>query len=111
MSQAAKALIMQADKQFIVVAVPGDQRADLDKIKSHLGVKKLAMASIDSIEAKTGLKVGAIPPFGSSMGIKTYVDARLADNEEIVFNCGRVDRSVKMKYSDYLRIENPEVIS
>lgn len=110
LSQAAKALVMQADKQFIVVAVPGDQKADLEKIKSHLGVKKLSMASIDSIEAKTGLKVGSIPPFGSSMGLKTYVDERLAQNDEIVFNCGRVDRSVMMSYQDFIALEKPEMI-
>jgi len=108
--QAAKALVMQADKEFIVVAVPGDLRADLDAIKKYLEVKKLSMASVESVEAKTKLKVGSIPPFGSSMGLKTYVDSRLSNNDQIVFNCGRVDRSVRIKYQDYLKLEKPEVI-
>ncbi len=108
--EGAKALVMQADKEFILYVLPGDCRADLDALKTYLGVKKLAMASADSIKAKTGLVIGSIPPFGSAMGIKTYLDPRMADNQQIAFNVGRLDRSVLMSYEDYLRTEKPEVV-
>ena len=109
-SQGAKALVLQADEDFILFVLPGDLRADLEKLQKFLDVNKLRMASKDSVKAKTGLEVGSIPPFGSVIGLKTYVDSRLAENEEIAFNAGRHDRSVKMKYSDYLKLENPEVV-
>jgi aspartyl-tRNA synthetase len=109
--QGAKALIMQADKEFVMLVLPGDLRADMEAFQKHLGVKKLAMASKDSVKAKTGLEVGSIPPFGSVLGMKTYVDSRLSENEEIAFNVARHDRSVMMKYEDYLRVEQPEVVT
>lgn len=110
LKQGAKSLVMQADKQFILFVLPGDQRADLDAIKKYLGVKKLSMASADSVFQKTGLKVGSIPPFGSSMGLKTYVHNLMSENEEIFFNAGRHDRTISVKYTDYARLEKPEVI-
>lgn len=103
----AKSLVLAADNEFILHVLPGGERADLDKLKKLLGVKKLVMASRDSVAAKTGLEVGAIPPFGSVLGMKTYLDTRLAAHETISFNCGKHDRSVDMRYADYLKVEQP----
>lgn len=109
--QGAKALVLQADKEFILLVLPADLRADLDVLQRLLGAKKLRMASRESVEAKTGLTVGSIPPFGSVINLKTYVDSRLSDNDEIAFNAARHDKSIRMKYKDYIRIENPKVIN
>lgn len=109
--QGAKALVMQADKDYVLLVLPADLKADLDAFKNHLGVNKLAMASKDSVKAKTGLEVGCIPPLGSVIRLKTYVDSRLSDNEEIAFNAARHDRSIKLKYKDYLMVEKPEVVN
>lgn len=110
LGQGAKALVMVADKEYLVLVLPGDQRADLTAFKKYLGVKKLSMASKESVKSKTTLEVGSIPPFGSAMEIKTYVDSRLGENKEIAFNVGRHDRSVAISYEDYLSVEKPEVV-
>lgn len=102
--------MLQADKQYILYVLPADLRADLDQLKDKLGVRKLAMASKESVKAKTGLEVGAIPPLGSVIGLQTYVDSRLAENENIVFNAARHDRSIQMLYSDYIRVERPIIL-
>lgn len=109
--QGAKALVLQADKEFILFVLPANLRADLNKLQKLLKVKKLRMASKDSVKAKTGLEVGSIPPFGSVISLKTYVDSRLSNNSEITFNAARHDRSVKMKYLDYADLEKPTIIS
>lgn len=108
--QGAKALILQADKEFIMLVLPADLKADLEKLQKTKEYKKLAMASKESVKAKTDLEVGCIPPFGSLLGLKTIVDSRLSENKEIAFNAGRHDRSIKMDYEDYLHTENPEVV-
>lgn len=109
--QGAKALVLQADKEFIMLVLPADLKADLESFQKNKSYKKLVMASKESVKAKTGLEVGCIPPFGSLLGLKTFVDSRLSDNEEIAFNAGRHDRSIKMKYEDYLITERPEVVN
>ena len=112
LSMNAKALILQADNSdYILAVVPGDKKLNLEALRKYLGVKRLAMASKKSVLSETGLEVGSIPPFGSVMKIKTYLDQDLAKNEKIAFNVGRHDRSVMMSYEDYLKVENPEVVS
>ena len=108
--QGAKALVLQGDKDFILYVLPADLQADLEKLQDKLKVKKLRMASKESVKAKTDLEVGAVPPLGSTVELKTYVDSRLAENEEIAFNAGRHDRSIKMKYSDFVKVEKPELV-
>lgn len=108
--QGAKALVLQADKEYLLYVLPADMKADLDLLKDRLQVKKIAMAAKDSIRSKTGLEAGAIPPFGSVMGLKTYLDKRLNDNHEIAFNAGRLDRSIKLRYTDFLATEKPDII-
>jgi len=110
LKQGAKSLVFQADEKFILFVLPGDLRADIQKLQMYLKVNKLQMASKESVKAKTGLEVGCIPPFGSVMGLKTYVDSRLGDNDEIAFNAARHDRSIKMKYIDFIKLEMPEIV-
>ena len=108
--QGAKALVLQADKDYILYVLPADIQADLERLQDKLQVKKLKMASKESVKAKTGLEAGAVPPLGSFVGLKTYVDSRLSDNEEIAFNAGRHDRSIKMNYSDFVKLEKPKIV-
>jgi Ala-tRNA(Pro) deacylase len=79
-------------------------------MKEIVGSKKLSMASKEDVKAKTGLDVGAIPPFGSSIGLQTYVDERLGQEKQIVFNAGRHDKSVQMSYQDFIRLEKPKLV-
>jgi aspartyl-tRNA synthetase len=108
--QGAKALVLQADKDFIIFVTPADIKVDLDMLQKKLGVKKLRMASKESVKTKTGLEVGAVPPIGFLVGLKTYIDSRLSENDEIAFNAGRHDRSVKIKYVDFVKMEKPEIL-
>ena len=110
LEQSAKALVMQADEEFILVVVRGDRRVNIDKLREQLNAKRLAMASKDSVKAKTGIEVGGIPPFGSKMGMSTYFDQDLQQLKEIAFNAGRHDRSVVMEVDDFLRLEKPKIV-
>src|SRR3989344_4269290 len=50
--QGAKALVLQADKDFILYVLPADIQADLEKLQNKLKVKKLRMASKESVKTK-----------------------------------------------------------
>ena len=107
--QGAKALVMYWDKKPMLVVLSAANSADLHALKNLYKVKDLRMASKEEVKQITNLEVGSIPPFGSLFKIPTYVDQKLGDNEEIVFNAGLHTKSIKIKYSDWLKLENPIV--
>ena len=67
------------------------------------------MATKDEVKDLTHLEVGSIPPFGSLFNIPTYVDTKLGENKEISFNAGLHTKSIKIDYTDWLKVENPTV--
>jgi len=109
MKSGAKALVMQGKKTKTnwLFVLPADLRLDAKKIKEVVGER---VTFCPNLEEVTGCKPGSMPPFGSIVGLKTYLDPKLAQNEEINFNAGSLTDSVNMKFADYIAIEQPEVV-
>jgi Cys-tRNA(Pro) deacylase len=61
--QIVKTLVFVADGEPVVALVPGDRRADTDKIARAAGVTKVRTASVEEVEAATGFPPGAVAPF------------------------------------------------
>jgi Ala-tRNA(Pro) deacylase len=103
----AKALIVKAGEEFVLLVVPADRKLDSKKARTALGVKSLRFASREEVEQLTGLQPGSIPPFGSLFGLPTRCDPALRSNEQINFNAGDHTISVSMTCTDYLAVEQP----
>src|SRR5690606_25686144 len=103
----AKAMVMLADKQPIMVVVPGNKKVDAKALKKLYGFKDVEMVSREKLVELAGLQPGAVPPMGSLFSLPTYVDTSLGENKLINFNAGRHDRSIEMSYNDFLRVEQP----
>jgi Ala-tRNA(Pro) deacylase len=109
LQQGAKALVCRAGGTHVLLVLPANRRMDSRAFKRAYGVKDVAMISAQELKDLTGLEVGAVPPFGSLIGLPTYVDERLLDEPNISFNAGRRTFSVVLATEDYQRIENPIV--
>jgi Ala-tRNA(Pro) deacylase len=103
----AKALVVKAEDNFLMIVLPADFSLDSKSTKRELNCKKMRFASQEEVESLTALKPGAIPPFGSLFALRTYCDTRLRENETIYFNAGSHSNSIGMKCSDYFRTEKP----
>lgn len=113
--QSIKSIVVQAritkkENIYCLANVPGDCRVDLDGIKRHFDAKGVGIASREKAEALTGCVIGAIPPFTFSDQLHLLVDPLVQQNEEVVFNAGRLDRSIFMKLDDYIRIAKPQLV-
>ncbi|MFN8402668.1 MAG: YbaK/EbsC family protein [Anaerolineales bacterium] len=113
--QSIKSIVVQArvskkENIYCLANVPGDCRVDLDGIKRHFDAKGVGIASHEKAEALTGCVIGAIPPFTFSDQLRLLVDPLVQQNEEVVFNAGRLDRSIFMKLNDYIRIAKPQLV-
>jgi Ala-tRNA(Pro) deacylase len=51
-----------------------------------------------------------MPPFGNLYGVPVYADASLAKDEEIVFNAGTHQDTIRMKYADFARLAQPRIL-
>lgn len=107
--QGAKALVMYGDKKPLMVVLPADLKLDMKAFKSAYGIRDLRMAKADEVELLTHVQIGAVPPFGHLFGLSLYVDKRLQENADIVFNAGSHTRSIQMKEADFEKIAKPLV--
>ncbi len=93
----------------ILVVVPGDKKVDTKTFKKLYNIKNLQLLTADEVKELTSLEIGAIPPFGSTMNLKTYLDKDITENEFMVFNAGSHTKSIRMNPKDFLVLENPVI--
>lgn len=109
MEQGAKSLLFKTKIGFVLVVVSGDKRVDSKKLKNTLHVKDVRFATPEEVKEQMGCEIGSCYPFGNIAGLGTICDTSLGRNEVISFNPGRHDISIKLNFSDYLRLANPEI--
>ena len=112
LEQAVKSLVVQVrlsrkENLYALANVPGDCRLDFEGIRAHFNADSVAMAPREKAQALTGCVPGAIPPFSFNEKLHLLADPLIRENEEVVFNAGRLDRSIFMKLEDYVRIARP----
>jgi Ala-tRNA(Pro) deacylase len=109
---AAKCMIVMVkigkkDKQFVLAVVPGDARVNLNAVKALYQGTYVSFASQDIAEKLAGSVAGTVLPFSFSKELVLIVDPALKESEFIYFNAARLDQSVELKTTDYLKIANP----
>lgn len=113
LEQAIKSLVVQVrmsrrENLYCLANVPGDSRLDLEAVRAHFNAESVAMAPREKAQSLTGCVLGAIPPFTFHPDLLLLADPRIRENEEVVFNAGRLDRSIFMSLEDYARIARPQ---
>lgn len=113
--QSIKSIVVQVrlnrkENVYCLANVPGDCRIDFKGIKSHFEADSVAFASRDKAQELTGCVIGAIPPFSFNDQLQVLADPLIQQNEDVVFNAGRLDRSIFMRLEDYIRIAKPQIV-
>lgn len=75
----AKTLVVRrSTDSYLFAVVAGDGQMAWPKLRSVVGVNKLALPTADEALAATGYERGTITPIGSEPGWPVFVDQRLA---------------------------------
>lgn len=82
--QIVKSLVFSCDGRAIVVMVPGDQRADTEKIASVAGCERVKAVRAEAVERLTGFPAGGVAPFPLP-GIETVLIERTLLAHEVVW--------------------------
>jgi len=102
-SQGAKALVFDIGKPVMLV-LRGNDKVDGKLAKVLLNAKQVPLATPEKVIEYTGVEIGAVAPFGFLREIETYVDQNLFNNEYIMFNPGKHNKTIKMLAKDYKSI-------
>src|SRR5215510_462126 len=113
--QSIKSIVVQVrlnrkENIYCLANVPGDCKIDFEGIKKYFNADSVAMAARERAQELTGCVIGAIPPFSFNDQLQVLADPLIQQNEEGVFNAGRLDRSIFMKLTDYIRIAKPQIV-
>jgi len=113
--QSIKSMVLQIrltkkENIYCLANVPGDCRVDFEAVKKYFEADSVAFAKREKAQELTGCVIGAIPPFSFNDQLQLLADPLIQDNDEVVFNAGRLDRSIMMKLSDYIRIAKPQLV-
>lgn len=106
----AKSVIVNVDGKIWMAIVPATERVDLRRMQACLGAKKVRLANeAEFAPLFVDCDIGAMPIFGSLYGIPVLVSHELTENEEIAFTAGTHRDIVRIRTSDYLAAEKPNV--
>jgi len=97
-AQVVKAMIIQrSDRQFVLVAVPGDRRLSLKKVGAALDDKNAKLAAERDVQRVTGFRVGAVSVTGFRRDdVPVYVDRHVLDLERVIISAGRPDAGLAL---------------
>ena len=106
----AKTVMVLADGEIVMLALPAPYQVDLEKAAAALGVDEARLAEEEEFEDSfPDCEVGAMPPFGNLYGVPVYVEKTLAEDETIVFRSGTHTETMSVSYSDFERLVEPTV--
>ena len=106
----AKTVMVLADREMVMLALPAPYQVDLGKAATALGVKEARLAEEEEFEDTfPDCEIGAMPPFGNLYGVPVYVDETLAEDETIVFRSGTHTDTMSVSYADFERLVEPTI--
>ena len=107
----AKTVMLKVDNTLAMMVMPAAYRVDLTRLSRALGGPMVELAEeSDFRDAFPDCELGAMPPFGHLYGMPVYVDSRLAQQPEIAFNAGTHTEALRMPYSEFERLAQPELL-
>jgi Ala-tRNA(Pro) deacylase len=104
----AKAVIVSADGDDVMVVLPAPRHVDLAKVKEALGARKAHLVEEHRIRLLfPDCELGAEPPFGNLYNMPVYVSPELSNDEYITFNAGTHMEAIRMRYDDFAELVHP----
>lgn len=107
----AKVVLVLVDGELHMLVLPAPERVDLDVVALALGGREVTLArEADFAVRFRDCELGAMPPFGALYEVPVIVDTTLAASERIVFEAGSHRTTVAMRWADYLRLVQPQIV-
>ena len=91
-------------RDFFLVLMAGPGQISWRKLRQHLGVSRISMASEEEVLSVTGYPVGAVSPLGLPQPLRILVDAGVFLPKQISLGSGVRGVAIIMKPTDLQRV-------
>src|SRR5207248_3302444 len=103
--QVIKPVIVKADGQFVMCALPASYKIDLNELRQQLQANDVRLAEEEKLaELFPDCELGAEPPIGRLYGMTTLMDESLVGDERVLFQAGTHNDAIAMTLAEYRRI-------
>ena len=104
LGQIVKSLVFDCEGRWVVALVPGDRRADPDKIAAAAGSTTARIASPEQVENATGFVAGAVAPFPLPGIDRVFVDHGLLAHKRVWVGAGSPSHMAVLSSADLVRL-------
>jgi Ala-tRNA(Pro) deacylase len=115
LEQAVKSMVVavkvdKARRRYFVVCVAGHRRVDFGKIAAVGCGVGARFADPDVANGLTGCVMGSVPPISFNRDLEVLVDPEVLEEPEVVFNAGRLDRSIFVSPRPFFAAMNATIV-
>lgn len=104
LSQIVKSLVFDCDGAPVVVLVPGDRRADAEKIARAAGCRRAKVGGPDQVREATGFEPGAVAPFPLPRVARVFVDRQILAHDRVWIGAGSPRHMATLAPQDLVRL-------
>ena len=107
LAQMAPTLILRTERGYLAAIISGATRLSYKKIKKHLGLRNVSMASPAEVLEETGAEVGTVALVNP--GMRTLIDRQLPAQGEVFGGCGISRYSLAIDAGDLVSVTAADV--
>jgi prolyl-tRNA editing enzyme YbaK/EbsC (Cys-tRNA(Pro) deacylase) len=110
LDQIVKSLVLICDGLAVVALVPGDRRADTDKVAQLVGAAKARIATPDEVVAATGFRPGAVAPFPLPRVQRVLVERTLLSSPVVWVGAGSDRHMAALTPIELIRVTRGDAV-
>jgi len=100
-----KPVVVNADGQFVMCALPASHKIDFEELKRQLEANYVSIVPEEKLaELFPDCELGAEPPIGHLYGMTTLMDESLIADDRVTFQAGTHEDAITMSLADYRRV-------
>ena len=104
LGQIVKSLVFECDGKPVVVMVPGDRRADAQKIAQAAGARSARIAGPKEVEEATGFTPGAVAPFPLPRVERAFIERTLLAHPVLWIGAGSDRHMASLAPTELVRL-------
>jgi Cys-tRNA(Pro) deacylase len=104
-----KTLVFVCDQSYVLALVPGDRRADAQRVAAAAGATRARIATPEEVVEATGFEPGAVAPFPVLRVRRVLIDRRLLGRELVWIGGGSAQHMVGLAPEDLIRVSQAEI--